>query len=296
VFNVRERGNLATNSHFVALYDRARQGRLESRQRVVFSIAASGLTGGTALYALDDLPDRLRQKLNGYPSSSGSASHSGVWCPKQHIGIEAVALLGGQARRSSVVEMAAAVARDCLANAGVAMSELDVLIYCGVYRERLLSEPAVAALVLGELGGDYGANGHARLAFDISDAAVGFLKACHCAAQLIDAGRAPRALVVAAELPGDPAVSFRGARPLAATASAALIGRSHKTSGKFDSFAFKTFAEHGRIRESFCRHANQAPELVIEAHAGYDKMATTCQAALVQTLLSSERGQFDTIL
>lgn len=296
VFNVRERGNLATNSHFVALYDRARQGRLERGQRVVFSIAASGLTGGTALYALDDLPDRLRQKLNGYPSASAPACGGGIWRPKQHIGIEAVALLDEHVPCSSVVEMAASVARACLAKAAITMSELDVLIYCGVYRERLLSEPAVAALVLGEMVGDSESNGHSRLAFDVSDGAIGFLKACQCAAQFIDAGRARRALVVAAELPGDPAVSFRGAQPLAATASAALIAGSSKTTGEFESFAFQTFAEHGRLRQSSCRHTDRAPQLVVEERADYGKIATACQAALLQTLLSAQEGGGDEIM
>lgn len=299
VFNVRERGNLATNSHFVAFYDRARQGQLQSGQRVVFSIAASGLTGGTALYALDDLPDRLRQKLNGYPAPAAGASPNGeVWQPKEHIGIEAVAMLDDQSPRSSVVEMAAAVARDCLAQAAVAMSEVEVLIYCGVYRERLLSEPAVAALVLGELGIDHSepSDRRSRLAFDIADGAIGFLKACHCAAQLIDARRARRALVVSAELPGDPSVSYRGARPLAATASAALLARLNDGDGGFDSFAFQTFSDHGRLRASSCRHIDGSPRLVVEEDAGFRKVAKNCALGLVQKRLLTRDDGVDWIL
>lgn len=290
VFNVRERGNLATNSHFVALHDRARQGRLRSGQRVVFSIAASGLTGGTALYALDDLPERLQQKLNGFPSSASQPPRRDrFWRPKSRIGFESVAMLAEKQARSGVVEMAAAVVRDCLRQANVEPSEVDVLIYCGVYREKLLSEPAVAALVLGELGIGHGeSRRYSKLAFDVSDGALGFLKACNCAAQLIDAGRAHRALVVSAELPGDPSISFRGASPLLSTASAALLTSSGD--GGFDGFAFRTFSDEVRRRTSCCRHANCSTAIVVEEDTRFREAARRCSLELLAQFPGRQPG------
>jgi 3-oxoacyl-[acyl-carrier-protein] synthase III len=59
VINVAERGNTATTSHTVALWDAILSGRVNSGDVLVFSIAASGITVGTAVYTLDDLPERL---------------------------------------------------------------------------------------------------------------------------------------------------------------------------------------------------------------------------------------------
>jgi 3-oxoacyl-[acyl-carrier-protein] synthase III len=66
VDNLAERGNTASTSHFVALADQIYAGRINSGDKIVFSVAASGLTLGTALYVLDDLPDRLRASRDAY--------------------------------------------------------------------------------------------------------------------------------------------------------------------------------------------------------------------------------------
>jgi hypothetical protein len=60
--NLADRGNTASTSHFVALMDQSLGGRIRSGQSVAFSITGSGLTLGSALYTLDDLPDRLRRR------------------------------------------------------------------------------------------------------------------------------------------------------------------------------------------------------------------------------------------
>ena len=60
VNNLAERGNTASTSHFVALWDHVHNGRINSGDRLLFAIQGSGMTIGTAAYTLDDLPDRLR--------------------------------------------------------------------------------------------------------------------------------------------------------------------------------------------------------------------------------------------
>ena len=298
VSNVRDRGNLASNSHFVALYDRARQGRLKNGQRVVFSIAASGLTGGTALYALDDLPDRLRQKLNGFAEATEPPRTGNSWRAKSSIHVAGIAALDAHGQQAGVVEMAAVAARDCLTRAECTAQDVDVLIYCGVYRERLLSEPAVAAMVAGELGIDRAdsTRRYSKLAFDVCDGAIGFLKACHCAAQIIDAGRARRALVVAAELQGDPAVSFRGAPPVATATSAALLARSHENRGGFCSFDFRLFPEHRNLRTSYCQHTRCSTHLLVEEDTLFGEAADQCVAATVEQFVEIERADVDWLL
>jgi 3-oxoacyl-[acyl-carrier-protein] synthase III len=290
VCNVRERGNLATNSHFVALYDRARQGQLRAGQRVVFSIAASGLTGGTALYTLDDLPDRLRQGQNGYHSTLSAPvgqSRPSIWSPTFGIRVAAVSAINvPSSHPSSGVELAADAGRDCLARAGCAAQDVDVLIYCGVYRDKLLSEPAVASMLAGRLSVDVAdrSRRYSKVAFDISDGAIGFLKACHCGAQMIDSGRVCRVLVLTSERQGDPAVALLGAPAVATTASAALLERRERSESGFRSFAFQSFEEPHRSRMSYCARTNGSTHVVVEQASAFAEAADENAAETVRSL------------
>jgi len=60
--NLEHRGNTASTSHTVALADQILQQRIQTGDKVVFCVTASGLTIGTALYTFDDLPDRFQEK------------------------------------------------------------------------------------------------------------------------------------------------------------------------------------------------------------------------------------------
>ena len=59
IVNVQDRGNTASTTHFVALWDHILNGTIKSGDNVLFAIAASGVNLGVALYTLDDLPDRV---------------------------------------------------------------------------------------------------------------------------------------------------------------------------------------------------------------------------------------------
>ena len=60
VYNIAERGNTATTSHFLAVWERMQAGEIEPGDRAVFAVSGSGQTVGTALYTFDDLPARVR--------------------------------------------------------------------------------------------------------------------------------------------------------------------------------------------------------------------------------------------
>ena len=59
VVNLAERGNTASTTHFVALWDFIHAGRIHSGDRILFTTIASGLVVGVGAYTLDDLPSRL---------------------------------------------------------------------------------------------------------------------------------------------------------------------------------------------------------------------------------------------
>ncbi|NIL96128.1 MAG: hypothetical protein GTO26_02115, partial [Planctomycetales bacterium] len=66
IHNIAERGNTATTTHFVAIWDHILNGNLKSDEHVLLGITGSGQTIGTGIYTFDDLPDRIRaSKLEG---------------------------------------------------------------------------------------------------------------------------------------------------------------------------------------------------------------------------------------
>ena len=60
-------GNTTTTSHFVAIHDAIRQGRLLDGQNVLLVSGASGIVISHAAYAFDDLPGRYRERWAGEP-------------------------------------------------------------------------------------------------------------------------------------------------------------------------------------------------------------------------------------
>src|SRR6202041_1827275 len=74
IYNLAERGNTASTTHFVALSDHIRGNRIKSGDNVVFGISGSGQTIGAALYTFDDLPARMGRAPNGQRGHSLSTS------------------------------------------------------------------------------------------------------------------------------------------------------------------------------------------------------------------------------
>lgn len=202
--NLAERGNTASTSHFIALSDQIRSGKVKAGDRVLFSIAASGLTTGTALYTFDDLPDRSRAatltpmpKLNGKPTLNGQSetrnSHRRT-PPTPRLRVESVGTLpkSDPPERYSLTLLQQA-ATNCLKQSTYQSGDIDVVIYCGVYRSDYVLEPAYAAMLAGQLGMN------TTLAFDVFNGALGFLDACYIVQQLMAVGKCRRAMIVAAE-------------------------------------------------------------------------------------------------
>jgi 3-oxoacyl-[acyl-carrier-protein] synthase III len=62
--NTEFRGNTASNSHFVALWDHILNGTIKSFDKILFGVQASGIVSGFASYTLDDLPSRIHRHEN----------------------------------------------------------------------------------------------------------------------------------------------------------------------------------------------------------------------------------------
>lgn len=133
-------------------------------------------------------------------------------------------------------------AADCLRAAGRDASEIDLLISTGIYHDRNLAEPALAALVQEDLGANLGhppVGGHGTFSFDLLNGTSGVLNA----AQLADGFMRSRAIDVAMVVAGDadpgPSRGFAFTR-----SGASMLLRWEPGDGGFQGFQFRTFPEY----------------------------------------------------
>jgi 3-oxoacyl-[acyl-carrier-protein] synthase III len=254
VDNLAHRGNTASTTHFVALADRIQTGHVRTGDRVIFAISGSGLTVGTALYVLDDLPERMRGLEAGVPESPAGAPAGPAGCasaPRIRICSTGLAPRGSRPAPDSLALLSVAV-RDCLGPAAVAPGDVDLLIYSGTYRSAFTSEPAIAALIAGRL--DFNAAGtgaRSTLAFDVMNGAMGFLDACRVSSEMIRAGTATRAIVMAAEVENNRAHFPDDLVGVEETGSAVLLEAASGGEG-FLRFHFRSFPGQAESFASWC--------------------------------------------
>jgi len=245
--NLERRGNTATTSHLVALADQIENGRIRSGDRLIFAVSGSGLTLGTALYTLDDLPDRLTGSAPLSAATPGTPARAGAPSPTRRIRIGSVGIAPPCAgtRRDSLALLTLA-ASDCLSRSGCDRSDIDLLIYAGIYRSRFVTEPAIAALLAGALGINATSfdNGRRTLAFDVFNGGVGPLNACWLAEQMIRANHARSAMVVVAEVENNAEAFPEDLLGIEETGSALLLQGGDSNGDGFGRFLFRTFAEH----------------------------------------------------
>ena len=101
--------------------------------------------------------------------------------------IEQVSLTdGGWRTRHSALRLAVKAAKHCLHEAGRNADDIDLLINAGIYRDRNLAEPALAAMIQEDIGAnpeDPHEQAHGTFSFDVSNGSCGVLTAL----QIVDA-------------------------------------------------------------------------------------------------------------
>ncbi|HZA11267.1 non-ribosomal peptide synthetase [Mycobacterium sp.] len=295
IYNLAERGNTASTTHFVALSDHIRSNRIKSGDNVVFSITGSGQTVGAALYTFDDLPDRMRRGTTGQHSHSNPTGSYRKDAPAGPcVRIDSVGIApewqSEQSAPPSSVQLAVQAATACLDRSSLDRSAVDLIIHAGVYRDDFLSEPAVAALVAGELGlnGDVQSpDGPKTLAFDVLNGAVGFLNACHVAVGMIGAGKAAHAMVVASEIENNTPESGYPLNGISETGSAVLLSRSDGTVG-FGRFVFQQHPEYGGALATYTQQHQGRTWLQIDRDPNLAGLYLGCIPSTAKELLTLE--------
>ena len=294
--NLAQRGNTASTAHFVAIADEISNNKINTRDKIVFSISASGLTIGTALYVFDDLPERLRQgesKKIIHQNEKPATFVSFVSNPSDtRIRIESVGTIPDEVTgRKNSIESLKSAATNCFDSSSYASDEVDLLIFSGVYRSGYIMEPAFAALLAGELdmNATISADDNKKtLAFDIFNGSVGFLNACYVAQQMISAKSCNVAMVVAAECENNsekPSYEMMGIRE---TGSAFILDAD--TSGKkgFSRFLFNYDLQSQDAYTTYYNTSEANSYLNIEKDPHLDELYIKCILLAVQELLQIE--------
>lgn len=109
---------------------------------------------------------------------------------------------GSWRSRHSALHLAVAAARACLHQAGRDPDDLDLLVNAGIYRDRNLGEPALAALIQDDIGAnpeDPHDDAHGTFSFDVANGICGVLTALQIVDGFLRSHTIDRALVVASD-------------------------------------------------------------------------------------------------
>jgi 3-oxoacyl-[acyl-carrier-protein] synthase-3 len=138
----------------------------------------------------------------------------------------------GWRKRHSALHLAVKAAGDCLRRAQRNSDDVDLLINAGIYRDRNLAEPALAALIQQDIGAnpeDPHADAHGTFSFDITNGTCGLLSGLQIVDGFLKSRAIDCALVVASD--ADPGHGMSEHFPFAPVGAAMLCTWSNDDSG-----------------------------------------------------------------
>ncbi len=294
--NIAERGNTATTTQMVAIMDHIRSGRINSGDNAVLGITGSGATIGAAVYTFDDLPDRMRRIEAGQtPPKVVMDTH---WQPPllpQNHRVQVASIgtlpLGAQVKKEAI-ELANQAARNCLAASSYSNKDIDLLLYSGVYRDEFLSEPAIAAMIAGDLQINdtiQTPRDKKTFALDVFNSSLGLLNACQTAIAMMQAGRGSNALVVTAEIENNRETLPAAMLGLQETASALLLAESPGGKTGFGNFVMKYFTRYIKAYDVHTAPLHGKMTLRREKDPRWEEYLQQCIQETVQELLRVEQ-------
>jgi 3-hydroxy-3-methylglutaryl CoA synthase len=256
IINLRDRGNTATTSQFLAFQEHLLSGQIQQGDNVLFGINGSGLTVGMAIYTCDNLSDRICNPPHVSETKSNCRQPAQtiqalVGSPTARIHCLGTVPLGMSIMKETypLCQMAA---EECLKQSTYDRNEIDLLIFAGVYRTDYVWEPAIAAIIAKELGLGTNNDKHKILCFDVADGSAGMVKAIHLASQMIQSGQVRLALIVASEIEPNASLDGQPLLGIEPTASALLLEPAFGGGSGFGSFTFHYFPEHINDFRSHC--------------------------------------------
>ncbi len=189
--------------------------------------------------------------------------------------------------RHSALRVAVATAKTCLDEVGCPPTDLDLLINAGIYRDRNLGEPALAAMIQEDVGAnpeDPHAGRHGTFSFDIANGVCGPLTALRVVDGFLRTGAIRRALVVASD--ADPGHHIAHDFPFAAAGGALLCSWTDDEVG-LGSFHWANFPGGGDLFRSTVTYHDRRNRLEIAASDAIDDVFAAAAAKVALECLDN---------
>lgn len=184
--------------------------------------------------------------------------------------------------------LADTAAKRCLRQAGCTADDVDMLINTGVYRERGLGEPALAALIQEDVEAStrgIETDRHGTFSFDVDNGACGVLTGVELLGGFLASGAIDLGMVVASD--SGPGPVHARDLPYAEAGGALLLASDDAVEG-FSAVSLTTYPEYAELLEGYWRwsaHRLPAPgrftgrnRLVVAERAGFRDRAVDCAA------------------
>jgi 3-oxoacyl-[acyl-carrier-protein] synthase III len=290
--NLEHRGNTASTSHMLALADQLVARKIQTGDKMVFSVTASGLTVGAGLYVFDDLPTRMsvehpQRKIEHPLASSEHSKSRGA----KGVFIESVGIADQPETKIDTLELLQSAALNCLARSRHTTGDIELLIFCGVYRTEYILEPAIAALLAGKLemnATNTGNDDGSTLAFDIFNGAVGMMNALHIAKSMMLSGNFKTAMIVTAEIENNAVNYPEDLIGIRETGSALILSyKADKATGFSDfEFSYNTDAQ-----DSYAIHSTYASS-VPQIHYLNKEVSPNLEALFIESIVENVEQLF----
>ena len=200
--------------------------------------------------------------------------------------IESVAVVAGNGLHHSARKLSDQAVRDALAAAAIEPADLDLLVNAGLFHDRILGEPALAALIQEDVGAnpeDPHGEGHGTFSFDVANGSAGVLSALQIADGFLRAGTIRKAVIVAGD--ADPGHGLAPGFPYDPVGAALVCGWDRGDSG-LASFRWMTVADAPARRHAVVRLEHGRNQLLVREDDAFAAEAAACAGTVAVELLN----------
>jgi 3-oxoacyl-[acyl-carrier-protein] synthase III len=199
--------------------------------------------------------------------------------------IDSVAVVAGNVLHHSAERLADHAVRDALAAATIKPADVDLLLNAGLFHDRMLGEPALAALIQEDVGAnpeDPHGGGHGTFSFDVANGSAGVLSALQIADGFLRAGTIRHAVIVAGD--ANPGHGMAPGFPYDPVGAALVCGWDPSESG-IAVIRWVTVVDAPARRDAVMRLEHGRNQLLVREDDGFAAEAAACAGTVVVDLL-----------
>jgi 3-oxoacyl-[acyl-carrier-protein] synthase-3 len=199
--------------------------------------------------------------------------------------IDSVAVVTGNVLHHSAERLADHAVRDALGTAAIEPADVDLLLNTGLFHDRMLGEPALAALIQEDVGAnpeDPHDEGHGTFSFDVANGSAGVLSALQIADGFLRAGTIRHAVIVAGD--ANPGHGMARGFPYDPVGAALVCGWDPSDRGIAD-IRWMTVADAQARRHAVIRLEQGRNQLLVHEDDAFAAEAAACAGKVIVELL-----------